>query len=213
MTTFTETGTASRPCPTCKAVPDTETGRCRCSEPPGDRAPATTDSAPGPLLTRAESLFESYLAARLVRARRTLTTAKVALLRDPRNRAKLEALRTAERETHRLHEQLLEQRRKVARAQTGTSAAAASGDTEPTEDFRLLQAAKAEAVYQSATASERQGRSLPDDRECPKCGERLPGEVMTCACGHRFTPGEDDVVAEPFLTDDEIAALRGKLSK
>src|SRR5207249_7842171 len=62
----------------------------------------------GPLMAQAESLFESYLAARLVRSRRNVTSAKVTLLRDPRSREKREALLHAEAEAERLQGQLLE---------------------------------------------------------------------------------------------------------
>jgi hypothetical protein len=68
------------------------------------------------LVAQAEAVFESYLAARVVNARRELTSAKVALLRDPRNRARLEAIRHAETDVEKLQAQLVEQKRNAARA-------------------------------------------------------------------------------------------------
>lgn len=105
----------------------------------------------GALVAQAETLFESYLAARLVRARRNLTATKVALLRDPRNRDKRDALMRAESEAQRLETQLLEQVRRTAQARERASETARApqplvpgrSSTSPTEDFRTLQAAKA----------------------------------------------------------------------
>lgn len=211
MTTPTEGKAGKPPCPICNTVPNHETGRCRCPRPSDNRIPTPSLSSSA-LVAQAESLFESYLAARLVRARRALTVAKVALLRDPRDHAKLEALRTAELETQKLHSQLLEQIRRAAQIR---ERAASEGETsvasaQATEDFRTAQAAKAEAIYQPQEATESLRCLRPDARECPSCGERLPGDAVVCECGYEFA---QDMVAEPFLTDEEVAALRGKPSK
>jgi hypothetical protein len=220
MTTPTEGKSGAAPCPACKTIPNPETGRCRCPPPPGRWIP-TANLSSDTLVTQAESLFENYLAARLVRARRALTTAKVAMLRDPRNRTKVEALRTAEVETEKLQAQLLEQTRKVAAARERTSDSAPAHEqhisvesAEATEDFRLVQSAKADAVYQPETASnESEGLSRQGERDCPKCGERLRGEIAICACGYDFVAAGQTLIAEPFLTAEEVAALRGKPSK
>lgn len=212
MTTPTEGKAGKSPCPRCHTVPNQETGLCRCPRPFDGRIPALGLSSSA-LLTQAESLFENYLAARLVRARRTLTTAKVTLLRDPRNRAKLDAMRTAELETQKLHAQLLEQTRRTtkAREQAATRTGHEAGRTsaEATDDFRMVQAAKAEAALQSSESSDRPQWLRPDDRECPKCGERVPGDVTVCTCGHDFATVGNRSVAEPFLSEEEVAALRG----
>lgn len=210
MTSPTEGKAGKSPCPICNTVPNPETGRCRCRQPTDSHMPTPSLSSSA-LVAQAESLFESYLAARLVRARRTLTVAKVALLRDPRDRAKLEALRAAELETQKLHSQLLEQIRRAAqmreRAATEGEMPAASADA--TEEFRTAQAARAEALCQPQE-DESLRRLHPDDRECPSCGKRLSGDTTVCECGYEFPR---DIVAEPFLTDEEVAALRGKPSK
>lgn len=201
--------TPSDVCPRCHATPDPATGLCGCPAPATQVEPAA-DYSSGALVAQAESLFETYLAARLVRARRQLTQAKVALLRDPRNRARLEELRRTEQETRRLQAQLVEQARKVAEAKEQVRAGAATPTPEtiaaqPTEDFRALQAARAEQAV-SAAATQLERRSRPDDRDCPECARRLPGETTRCPCGYRFAA--DDVVAEPFLSEEELAALR-----
>lgn len=129
-------------------------------------------AAPTTLLAQAELLFESYLAARLVRARRNLTKAKVEFLRDPRNPERHDALVRAESEAQRLHTQLLDQARRAARLREHASAASA----QPTEEFRTLQAAKADGQHRSTV--------VPLERNEPNAG------------------------AEPFLTEDDVAALR-----
>jgi hypothetical protein len=221
MTTSTEGKFGAAPCPICKTIPNPETGRCRCPPTPGRWIP-TANLSSDTLVTQAESLFENYLAARLVRARRALTNAKVTMLRDPRNRAKLEALRAAEVETEKLQAQLLEQTRKVAAARERTAGSApapreeqaSAESSEATPDFRMVQAAKADAVYQPEPANnERDELSRQDDRDCPQCGARLPGDIAVCACGYDFLAPGRSMVAEPFLTAEEVAALRGKPSK
>ncbi|HEX7043760.1 MAG TPA: hypothetical protein VF203_04005 [Burkholderiales bacterium] len=196
-------------CPRCSTVPDPQTGRCLCPE------PVEPVSAPrsGALLAQAEALFETYLAARLVRARRQVTAAKVALLREPRSRTRLEELRRAEQEVERLQAQLVEQVRRTAQARAGEPRDAANtapaeppagAQAEPTESFRALQAAKAEEIAASRLAE----GTHADERECPNCGARVPGEAWICGCGYAFRAAGDEVAAEPFLTDEELAALR-----
>jgi hypothetical protein len=185
--------------------------RCRTNHEP------SAACAPGTLVAQAESLFESYLAARLLRARRNLTAAKVALLRDPRNITKREALIKTDSETQKLEAQLLEQTRRAAAARENARnqrPEAASTPSSPvniasaqaTEDFRVLQAAKAGMSVNSVVDAQRSGQSS-DDRDCPRCGVRVVGEPLACRCGYTFFP-RNEVVAEPFLSPEELAALR-----
>lgn len=203
-------------CPRCRAVLDPATGLCGC--PAAAREAATSldySPAPGALVAQAELLFETYLAARLVRARRQVKAAKVALLRDPRARIKLDELRRAEQETERLQAQLLEQARKAAQTREQNRARPLavppapepeeSVHTRPTERFREAQAAKAEDAYDAAGLGR---RSRPDDRDCPRCGGHVSGDSTACACGYQFIASDASVVVEPFLTDEEITALR-----
>lgn len=203
-------------CAICNTAPDPVTGLCLCAKNAVQQA-APAGFSSGALVAQAESLFETYLAARLVRARRNLTFAKVALLRDPRNRAKLEDLRRAETEAERLQAQLVEQARKAAQARNGHDRANGESrepgpetpiSAEATEDFRTVQAVRAEEIYASSDVSLGR-RSRQDDRDCPSCGRRVPGNEAACSCGHRFI-AEADIAAEPFLTDEELAALRGE---
>lgn len=205
MTTSTEIETGATACPICKTIPDRESGRCRCPRIPGHHVPMPSLSPN--LVSQAESLFESYLAARLVRARRALTDAKVTMLRDPRNRTKLQALRTAEVETEKLQAQLLDQSRRVAAAREQQERQASH---EATEDFRTKQAAKADAVVEPRDADERKRLSRAEDRECPNCGERHRSDTSVCVCGYNFLAPDQNLIAEPFLTAEEVAALRGK---
>lgn len=201
-------------CPHCHTAPDPATGLCRCPASPGASA-AALDLPSGRLVAQAELLFETYIAARLVRARRQLKTAKSALLRDARNRACLDELRRAEQETERLQVQLLEQARKAAHAREQHSGGAtatppappapAVARALPTECFRTTQAAKADEAYGAAELGRRSRR---DDRNCPRCGDHTPGESGVCACGHEFVASGTGAVAEPFLSEEEIAALR-----
>lgn len=205
MSTSTEMETGAAACPICKSIPDRETGRCRCPRPPSQYVP--TPSLSSTLVSQAESLFESYLAARLVRARRTLTDAKVAMLREPRNRSKIEALRVAEAETEKLQAQLVDQSRRVAAAREEQERRAS---IEATENFRARQAARADAVVEPRDDAERKRVSRAEDRECPNCGERHESDTTVCVCGYNFLAPDHDLIAEPFLTAEEVAALRGK---
>lgn len=204
-------------CAVCDTAPDPVSGLCLCAKTAMERA-APVNFSSSALVAQAETLFETYLAARLVRARRHLTFAKVALLRDPRNRAKLEELRRAETEAEQLQAQLIEQARKTAQARDrrshgGEASAPTAPDStisaEATQDFRATQAVRAEEIYPSSDASQFGRRSRPDDRDCPNCGSQVPGEETACSCGYQFTAGPD-LAAESFLTDEELAVLRGE---
>lgn len=98
----------------------------------------------------AESLYETYLAARLTRARRRLRRAKAALLRDPRNLEKLATLRRAEDEMEKLQAQRFEQAREAAAPAREPSSPRPAEETIPdlstgaTMDFRTAQAARAD---------------------------------------------------------------------
>lgn len=109
--------------------------RCGRSDHPGK----TCGQAAGDI-TPAESLFEAYIAARIARARRTLTSAKAAYLRDPLDQEKRCLIVQTEAEIRRLKEQL-------------TDPSSADGNTggptiteHPTPAFRARQAAQADST-------------------------------------------------------------------
>lgn len=199
-------------CPRCHGSHDTDAA---C---PGVQSTGTKTGTPssGPLMARAEALFQSYLAARLVRARRNLTDAKVALLRDPSNGEKRAALFRVAAETQRLETQLLDQVRRAASARESAPSNQLSGtasspeqtsaySSQATEDFRKLQAAKAGVSIMSRASTTDGARA--GYRDCPRCGARLTSDASTCGCGHQFAPRQDSI-AEPFLSEAELATLR-----
>jgi hypothetical protein len=178
------------PCTVCGVAADPATGLCRC-------APARPGAASGSphLLAKAESLFESYLAARVVHARRRARDTRVAFLRDPRNREKGEALRHAEREATLLEMQLLEQTRKAQHARNAAQSALRSAPHDPESE-------PSPSAQASAT------RVAGGVRECPRCAARIPGSTAACRCGYSFATEQGG--AEPMLlSEEELLALRG----
>lgn len=183
--------TANPPCPVCRTAADPATGRCRC---PGD--PAQAKGGSPDLLAKAEALFESYLAARVVHARRRARDAKVALLRDPRSRDKIEALREAEREAAVLEMQLIEQTRKTQYARSAADDAVRASVTDA-----------APRPVSAAAASPSDSLAAAKERECPRCAARVPGAVADCRCGFSFARAQGG--AEPILLSEaELLALR-----
>lgn len=180
------------PCPLCQAVADPATGRCLC--PPRPAA----EGGSSHLLAKAEALFESYLAARVVHARRRAREARVAFLRDPRNRGKADALRDAEREAALLEFQLVEQTRKARQARAAVPEAVGTPAPAPVPS--------AEPPPPEPLAPE-PPRARPEERACPRCGAAVPGAVAECRCGYSFARPEPG--AEPmFLSEEELIALR-----
>lgn len=179
------------PCPHCHTIVDPDTGRCLCrpARQAGDGSPE--------LLARAEALFESYLAARVVHARRRLNEAKAAFLRDPRNRAKAESFHAAEREVGLLEMQLVEQTRKTQHARslarTATPLSSSAGPPSPPEP-----------PVRSATDC-----TGTRERDCPRCGARMPSAVAECRCGFVFE--HTRTAAEPMFLGDEalLTSRRG----
>lgn len=183
-------------CPACETPADPATGLCLCPPRPANPSPGETGE-------QADSLFEIYLAARLLRAHRNLKSAKTALARDPRNRATLDQARHAEIETERLQAQLAAARRPHGAAPAGPPSAQA------TDGFRAVQAARAGESYPADAAVPPGRRSLPDERRCPQCGNPVLGQSSGCDCGYRFDRAVRRVTAEPFLSSEELAVLRG----
>lgn len=214
MENITKNGSSA--CPDCLSTPDPVTGLCLCPQTATDGASPLSPSS-GPSVAQAESLFETYLEARLLRARRSLKRAKAALLREPRNRATLDQARYAEIEAERLRVQLAEQARRIAQGRDGTNGnldpAARSDDpmallsAHATEGFRAAQAARAEVSYLAVAPTPLGRRSLPEERRCPQCGNPVLGEATGCECGHRFDRSDRRAAAESVLSSEEFAAL------
>ncbi|MBI3897070.1 MAG: hypothetical protein HY308_02105 [Gammaproteobacteria bacterium] len=165
------------------------------------------------LIAQAESVFESYLAARLVRARRELTSAKVALLRDSHDRGKREALRRAEMEVEQLQSQLVAQSRKTAQARARVAPPAlppietSSPSVTPAVVPVLVTVMP---LPISPTVASTRG-TQPDDRQCPRCNRRVRGST-SCSCGYEFQRDATHLPAQ-FLSEEELLALRGKSRK
>lgn len=143
-------------------------------------------SPPANLAAKAEALFVSYLAARIVHARQRLKLAQRELANDPRNRSKAEAVGRAEDEVTRLQTQLLAQAREAQRAQRAA------------EQAQFL--AGADVTTAAATPSE-------PDRKCPRCGNSLPGAVNNCRCGYTLESTTANTVS---LFPQEPGLVRAK---
>lgn len=154
--------------------------------------PACSHRAPPPanLAAKAEALFVSYLAARIVHARQRLKLAQRELANDPRNRARADAVARAEDEVTRLQTQLLAQTREAQRVQRAAEQA----------QF-LTRAADAAALDVTPNAS---------DRKCPRCGNAMPGAVNSCRCGYTVETSTANTVS---LFAHEPGIAHGKPSK
>ncbi len=141
----------SATCPTCLSPLDAN-GACAIC---GARASS------GDLVAKAEALFVSYLAARIVHARQEVNRVRRELFGDPRSRARIDAVERAEQELSRLQAQLVAQTRESQRAQRAA------------EQAHLLSAESAGTIS-AATA----------ERKCPRCGAAMPGVVTHCRCGY-----------------------------
>jgi len=244
-------------CPECNAAVPATLPRCACGhqfEPAADRP-----RPHGELTAKAEALYESYLRARVTRAQKALSTAKLDLKRHPGNRNLRDEVKRAEQELWVLQTDLSIQTIKAAEArknveqaraeQTAETATAASGATgtdpanldaelvqsppspEPSANFRVTQAKIAEAALKAvkakmaAKANDPQGGSrvfmtaqaakaeqavqmaqAEQIRECPECGTVISGTVTRCKCGYLFPDDTNQI--QPFITEDEISALR-----
>ena len=145
-------------CTRCAVALD-EAGECRaCATKPG----ATSVVSP------AEALFVSYLAARIVHARQRLQAAQADASHDPHNRAKLDAIRRAEDELRRLQNQLA--------VETG-------------ERQRELRAAEQQRfLIEQRQATANAVAAAAGERRCPRCAGLMPGAVRACRCGYVVEP-------------------------
>lgn len=187
----------SRSCPEC-AGPLDVAGKCRVCV---TAAPAGSTE----LVAKAEALFASYLAARIVRARRTAKAAKIELVRDPRNREKASAAQAAEDEALRLQAQLVVHERAKEQACENKSTETAASETVDAQ-------ARAHAVSPTTATGAGQaiasGTKPHDEHQCPRCSDRVPRSAGRCRCGYVFELPENRMPTA-FLTAAEMAALRG----
>lgn len=111
------------------------------------------------LVAKAEALFVSYLAARIVHARQRLKAAQRDAAADPRSHARRDAVARAEDELERLQTQLVAQTREAHRAQRAVEQARFLSDPAGTE-------------------------TSAGERKCPRCSGAMPGAVRHCRCGY-----------------------------
>lgn len=138
-------------CPHCAAPGDLSGGCANCT----GRASSSRE-----LVAKAEALFVSYLAARIVHARQRLKEVQRELRADPRNRQRLDAVTRTEDEIARLQAQLVAQTREAQRIQHALDEERRSGRHQ---------------LNESANAVE---------RKCPRCDGIMPGVVNHCRCGY-----------------------------
>jgi hypothetical protein len=161
----TPSNLSPRLCPKCQAPVPGDTDRCECGQ--TCALAAREDEPPsGDLLVQAESLYESYLSARLHRALKSLKALKVDMLRDPANKQLTAQVRQGEREIQILEDQLAAQIARTAEAkkkaeearirpqppapETPAATAGVHSTAEPPAAFHSEQSAKAETVVQTA---------------------------------------------------------------
>lgn len=159
----------------------------RCANPvDANGACASCPSPTGELVAKAEALYVSYLAARIVHARQRLKAAQRELLNEPRNRVRMDAVKRIEEEVLRLQNQLVAQTRESQRAQRAV------------EQSRFLGGDAASKPSPSA------------ERKCPRCGGSMPGAVAHCRCGYVVDTPLD---GRPALFSKEPDTITGKPGK
>jgi hypothetical protein len=189
------------------------------------------------LVAQAEALYESHLRARWQRAARQARFAKMDVLRDPRNAAKLNQLHEAEREVRALETQLAIQVARVAEARAAAEQAPMPAmpdrtaiDADPPSTFRTAQSAKAEETFQEwrlRTAAEqlhaRQTSAMFHAAQTEKAHEAIKKADANSShcpgCGTAVTPGTVRCDCgyvllatesnSDFISAEELAALRG----
>lgn len=137
-------------CPLCGAPTNVGTARCRCT------ASSATQAAPtntNELVAQADALYASYLAARIVRARRAIKTAKIELLRDPRNRHKAQALKVAEENGAILKNKLLAHTRAHTLATSTQDTSTIEAAQAAIEKFRAAQTQRAKTLVSDSPSA------------------------------------------------------------
>lgn len=190
-----------RACPQCATLNASGAERCGC----GYRF-ATAAAAGGDLVAQAEALYEYYLSTRLARAVKAAKAARRELLRDPENPDRRNDLKQADEEVRMLQAQLALQAARTAQAQRGALAPDAAGTVgapEPSPAFSERQAARAlaiaarplEATRPLGVSSTAEFTLVQNQRAERVTREQQPERA-------------DEPNLRPFLSDDELAALR-----
>ncbi len=224
-------------CPQCKVVVAASEARCACGHEFDDSS--HIDSPPSEeLVAKAEQLYETFLGARLARARRAVNDARLALARDPRNRAKAQNVRLAEKEARTLQMQLAAQVAKTEKAQriandakerlrlrrTRTEQTQGAVPSTPSEDdahrapeqFRRAQAIKAETIVAGDAIGDAAAHVHRPDQS-PSASR--PVDARPCPNCDAALPSDAtgcacghalraDDLLPPFLSDEDFRALK-----
>jgi len=218
-----------RRCPDCRARLAADATVCNCGYVSPDAGAAGVDG--DSLVTKAERLYENYLSARVMRARKAVIDLRARRMQNVRDESLLRQLRTAEKELRALEMQLVAQNTKES------SPAAANYEivTEPIETppkessddiatptvparFRASQSARAAGITrveshdaftgaQARRAQEALDHADPSLKVCPECEATLSPQAPQCVCGYNFRLARR---LPAFLSDEEIRALRGR---
>jgi seryl-tRNA synthetase len=177
------------------------------------------DRGSGTLLVQAEVLYESFLTARVQRARKMLETAKLDLRRNPANKRLSTQIKETQREIEALQVQLEQQTARTAetRKQVETAKREPLPPTPNTpvpdvspkvnsgQDFRIAQSAKAlEAVQSAAIKRLLEAYRSKNPEAIFKAAQALRAEQRG-----EIRPGEtNSSLPTDFLSPEEITALR-----
>ena len=217
-------------CPDCRARLAAHAARCVCGYVSPDANVAGVDG--DNLVTKAERLYENYLSARVMRARKTVIDLRARRMQNVRDEALTHLLRTAEKELRALEMQLVAQNTKENAPDARTteeavteptdlpSASPPGNDPIPSEPmrFRASQSARAVGITQPKSkdsftnAQARRADQVlenadPSLKVCPECDATLSPHAPQCVCGYNFRLAKR---LPAFLSDEEIRALRGR---
>lgn len=177
-------------CPACGAMVSRDTKRCGCAYSFEEVNQDT--QLPEEQALQDEELFAAYLAARVDQAVATVESARAELAADRGNSRKAARLLQAVQDALTLRDDReaqatkTEEARKTAQAArealTTTSPDVPIHSAQPTEAFRLQQAAKAEKIVEVFTNTE--------TKKCSHCKTVLPVTSALCFCGYVFS-GQD----------------------
>lgn len=167
-----------KPCPACGAVVAVETRYCTCGY--GFESVGTDERLPEEQALQDEELFQAYLLARIDQAVETVEAARAEFAAESSNRRKTDKLILAVQEALALRDERDAQTVKIAQLRESLPAhpETPSLSAQPTEAFRVQQAAKAEKIMESFTNTE--------TKTCPHCKTVLPVTSALCLCGYIY---------------------------
>lgn len=174
-------------CPACGAMVARDTKRCGCAY--SFESVSLDTQLPEEQALQEEELFAAYLAARVDQTVATVESARVELAADPADSRKAARLLQTVQEALALRDEREAQATKTEQARKTAQAAREALTTsspdipvqseQPTEAFRIQQAAKAEKIVEAFTNTE--------TKKCPHCQTVLPVASALCFCGYIFS--------------------------